>query len=97
MRHTALLIGLVLSSSLISAVTWVATAPDLSLRPFYAPSPSREVINDTTFVKHVKAALSEDVSEPPAEDRARLMEASYVVGYGVNEENLRRICYETAQ
>ncbi|MDP7560315.1 MAG: hypothetical protein QF745_07220 [Planctomycetota bacterium] len=97
MRHTNLLIGLVFSSSLISLVSWIATAPDLSLQPFYAPTPSREVINDAAFIKHVKAALNEDVSEPPAEDRARLMKASYVVGYGVNKEYLRRICYETAQ
>jgi hypothetical protein len=48
MRHTNLLIGLVLSSSLISLVSWIATAPDLSLQPFYAPTPSGEAINDTT-------------------------------------------------
>ena len=45
----------------------------------------------------MKAALNEDVSETPVEDRARLMKASYVVGYGVTEEYLRRICHETTK
>lgn len=97
-RHKNLAIGLFLASSVISILVWFASTPELALQPSFAPTPSREAaIDDSTFIKRMKAALNEDVSEPPVEDRARLMKASYVVGYGVTEEYLRRICHETTK
>lgn len=64
MRHPILGIGLFVVSSVISAVLWFVTEPDLSLnQPSYAPTPSSEfAIDDTTFIKQVKASLSEDAA-----------------------------------
>ena len=99
MRHTILGICLFVVSSVTSTVAWFASTPDLALnQPSHAPTPSREVaINDAAFIKQVKASLSENVSEPPVEDRARPMNASYVGSYGVNEAFIKRACYEILQ
>lgn len=99
MRHLGFGIGLFVVSSVISTMFWFATAPDLSLnQPSYSPTPPSEVaINDTTFQKQMKASLSEDASEPSVEDRARPIKASYVVGYGVNEEFIKRACSDFTQ
>ncbi len=99
MRHTILGIGLFLVSSVISTVAWFATEPDLSLnQPFFAATPSREVASkEATYIKQMQASLNEDASEPPVEDRGLLLNASYVDTYGVNEEFIKRACYEMRQ
>ena len=99
MRHTNLGIGLFLVSSVTSAVAWFASTPGLSINQFsYAPTPSEEIaINDTTFIKQMKASLNEGVSEPPVEGQVRPINVSYDGSCGVNEEYLRRICNETTQ
>ena len=99
MRHPILGVGLFVMSSVISTVFWFATAPDVSLnQPSYAPTPSSEVATkEATFIKQMKASLSEDASEPPVEDRARPMNASYVGSYGVNEAFIKRACHEILQ
>ena len=60
-------------------------------------TPKEIAINDTTFIKQMKASLNEGVSEPPVEGQVRPINVSYDGSYGVNEEYLRRICNETTQ
>ena len=99
MRYLGISIGLFSVASVTSVVAWFASTPGLSINQFsYASAPSKEIaINDTTFIKQMKASLNEGVSEPPVEGQVRPIIVSYDGSYGVNEEYLRRICNETTQ
>ena len=71
MRYLGISIGLFSVASVTSVVAWFASTPDLSINQFsYASTPSKEIaINDTTFIKQMKASLRKDVPEVPAESK----------------------------
>ena len=78
MRHLGLGVGLFSVGTMVSASLWYANAPGLPLgQPTHSMASAKEaVVNEATFIKRVRTLLKEDVSEPPAERRWYLQDAS---------------------
>jgi len=82
MRDLGLGISLFSASTVLSTLIWFANAPDFTLgQPSFSITPPKEVaINDTTFIKQVKASLRKEIAVPPVKQQWTLHNTSEARG-----------------
>ena len=97
MRYLGIGIGLFSVALMISTLLWYANAPGFSLgQPSVALLQLKEAeTNDTTFIKQIKASLSEDVPEVLAENKVPAKSDTWFIKASLGE-NVSEPPVETA-